>query len=89
LQQHKEMADDSISISWESVYKISCGWIDVPIFYVILFGIKFLPGCDFVMDSAAASGYQILCRSQKNVTQTLAMNKETVQGRKHERYKGV
>jgi hypothetical protein len=33
--------DDSTSISWELMYKISCTWVDV-IFYVILFGVVYL-----------------------------------------------
>jgi hypothetical protein len=38
------MLDDSIGISWESVYKISHSWVDVLIFLVLLFWVFFLPG---------------------------------------------
>jgi hypothetical protein len=45
------MVNDSISISWELVYKISLSWVDMLIFYVLLFGVVYLAWCDFVMDS--------------------------------------
>jgi hypothetical protein len=33
------MVDYNTSISWESVLKISCSWVNVLIFYTILFGV--------------------------------------------------
>jgi hypothetical protein len=38
------------STSWESVFKISCSWVDLLISYVLLFGIMYLEWGDFVMD---------------------------------------
>jgi hypothetical protein len=36
------MVDNSISISWESVYKISFSWVVVLIIYLFLFGAVYL-----------------------------------------------
>jgi hypothetical protein len=30
--------------------KLSSSWVDVPIFYVLLFGVVYLASCDFAMD---------------------------------------
>jgi hypothetical protein len=36
------MIDDSTGISWESVHKISHSWVEVLIFYLLLFGVMTL-----------------------------------------------
>jgi hypothetical protein len=32
-----------LSIPWESVYKVSCGWVDILIFYILLFELCIWP----------------------------------------------
>jgi hypothetical protein len=44
------MVDEGTNILWESVYKISCSWVDVLISYVLLFEVVYLTWCNFVMD---------------------------------------
>jgi hypothetical protein len=65
LQWLDATVDDSTTISSESVYTILLTWVDVPIFYVLLFGVVYLAWCDFAMDSSA-SVHQILCKSRKS-----------------------
>jgi hypothetical protein len=43
------MIGDSISISWESVYKISRIWVDILILHVLSFRVVSLAWCDFAM----------------------------------------
>jgi hypothetical protein len=54
----------SISMSWESVYKISLSWFDVLIFYALLFGVVSV--WPDAMDRTKEQ-HRILCRSQKPV----------------------
>jgi hypothetical protein len=34
--------DNSTSLSWECVNKISCSWVGMLIFYVLLFGVVYM-----------------------------------------------
>jgi hypothetical protein len=61
------MVDDSTSISWESVYKLSCKWVDV------------LTWCNFVMN-LTKEHHQIMCNLGKGVTETLARKRELYTG---------
>jgi hypothetical protein len=56
---------------------MSRSWVDVLIFYVLLFGVVYLAWCNFVMD-LTSSVYKILCKSGKNVMETLAMIREAL-----------
>jgi hypothetical protein len=56
---------DNISISWESLYKISHSSVYVLISYVLLFGLIYLDWCDFVMNLTKEK-HQILCKSLKD-----------------------
>jgi hypothetical protein len=49
---------------WESDYKILCSWVDVLIFYVLLFGVLYLAWCDFVTDPTKEQ-HKILHKSRK------------------------
>jgi hypothetical protein len=60
------MADDSTSISWESVYKISNRSAEALIFYVLLFGVAYLASRDLAMYSTKEQ-HQILCKSRKKL----------------------
>jgi hypothetical protein len=71
LQQHDATVDDSASILWESVYKISRSSVEVQISYILLFGVVYLTWCDFAMDPTA-SVHQILFKS-RSATETLTM----------------
>jgi hypothetical protein len=46
------------------MYKMSRSWVDVPIFYVLLFGVAYVAWYDFAMDPKA-SVHQVLCKSRK------------------------
>jgi hypothetical protein len=78
------MANDSTSISWESVYKISCSWVHTVIFYILLFGIVYEAKYDFAMD-LRASVYQISYKSWKKRNRDPGND----HGRKHEPYKEI
>jgi hypothetical protein len=76
---------DSTSISWESVYKISCSWVDVLNFYVLLFGVLYLAWCDFVMDLTKEQR-QILCKVWEKCDRDPGNDYTIVWGRKHKPY---
>jgi hypothetical protein len=62
------------SISSESVYKISHTWVDVLIFYVVLFGAVYLAWCNFALDPMKGQ-LLILYKSRESATEFLAMIK--------------
>jgi hypothetical protein len=65
------------------VYKISRNWVDVLIFYVLLFEVVYLARSDFVKDPTKEQ-HQILCKSK---TKCDPSNDWTsVRGRKQETY---
>jgi hypothetical protein len=51
------MVHNSTSIFFEPVYKISHSWVDVLIFYIVLFGVVYLARRDFEMDRTKEQDY--------------------------------
>jgi hypothetical protein len=78
------MADDSTSISWESMYKISHIWVGMLTFYILLFGAMYLAWCDFTMDPTKEQQLCIaFCANLKtSATETLSMNAYEHSGKK-------
>jgi hypothetical protein len=67
--------DDSTSIPCESVYKMSCNWLYVLIFYTLLFEAVHLTWCYFAMDLTKEQQLWIeFCANVgKSATETLTM----------------